>query len=72
MRWKRIVIVSLAAVALALSVYAVSLAQAGIRTMQTIETDRAELRQALRFRTADFTAAGLRAENDPAEYPHRR
>ena len=72
MRWKRIVIVSLAAVALALSVYAVSLAQAGIPTMQTIETDRAELSLALRFPTADFTAAGLHAENDPAEYPHRR
>jgi hypothetical protein len=54
MRWKRILIVAVAAVALALSLYAISLAHAGIRTMQTIESDRAERPEALRFPTAEF------------------
>lgn len=48
MRWKRILIISLvAAAALALSLYAVSLAHASIRTMQTTESDRAESRSKL-------------------------
>jgi len=42
MRWKRILIISLAAVAIVLSLYAVSLGFAGIHTMQTTETDRAQ------------------------------
>jgi hypothetical protein len=52
MRWKRILIVGLAAAALALSLYAVSLAQAGIRTLQTNENDRAALYGVLHFQTA--------------------
>lgn len=43
MRWKRILIIGFAAALLALSLYAVSLAHAGIRKMQTMETDRAAL-----------------------------
>jgi hypothetical protein len=43
MRWKRILIIGFAAAVLALSLYAVSLAHAGIREMQTMETDRAAL-----------------------------
>jgi hypothetical protein len=51
MRWKRILIIAAAAAALALSLYAISLAHAGIHTMQTIEADRAERGQVLRFGT---------------------
>jgi hypothetical protein len=40
MRWKRILTVGLAAAALALSLYVLSLAQAGFRTTQTSDTDR--------------------------------
>ena len=52
MRWKRILIIGLAAAALALSLYAVWQAQAGIRTIQTSETDRAAIGGALHFQTA--------------------
>jgi hypothetical protein len=41
MRWKRIIIISLAAAALALSLYAVSLAHAGIYTNANDPNDRA-------------------------------
>jgi hypothetical protein len=51
MRWKRILIVGLAAAALALSLYVVSLAQAGIRTIQTSETNRAAVGRVLYFQT---------------------
>jgi uncharacterized membrane protein len=54
MRWKRILLVAVAAVALALSLYAISLAHSGIRMIQTSETDRAERREAQRFRTAEL------------------
>jgi len=53
MNWKRVLIVSFVAAALALSLYAASLALAGIRTMQTSEADRAE-RNVLRLRAADL------------------
>jgi hypothetical protein len=52
MRWKRILILGLAAVALALSLYAVSLAQAGIRALQTSETNRAAIDRVFHFQTA--------------------
>ncbi len=52
MRWKRILIIGLAAAALALSLYAVSLAQAGIRTFQTSESDRAAVDEVLHFQRA--------------------
>jgi hypothetical protein len=52
MRWKRIFIIGVAAVALALSLYAVSLAQAGIRTLQTSESDCAAIDEVLHFQTA--------------------
>ena len=54
MNWKRVLIVSFVAAALALSLYAASFAIAGIRTMQTSETDRAERSDVLSLRAADF------------------
>jgi len=54
MRWKRILLVAVAAVALALSLYAISLSHSGIRMIQTIETDRAERREVQRFRAAEL------------------
>jgi hypothetical protein len=45
MKWKRVLLIGFAAAILALTLYAVSLARAGIRTMQTTETDRAEQNQ---------------------------
>jgi hypothetical protein len=42
MKWKRFLLIGFAAAVLALTLYAVSLARAGTRTMQTTETDRAE------------------------------
>jgi hypothetical protein len=51
MRWKRILIIGLAAAALALSLYAVSVAQAGIRRIQTSETNRAAIGGVLHFQT---------------------
>jgi hypothetical protein len=42
MKWKRVLLIGFAAAVLALTLYAVSLARAGIQTMQTTETDRAE------------------------------
>jgi hypothetical protein len=52
MRWKRILIIGMAAAALALSLYAVSLAQAGIRTFQISKGDRAAIDEILHFQTA--------------------
>ena len=43
MRWKRILIIGMVAMVLALSLYAVSPAQAGTRTLQTSESDRATI-----------------------------
>ena len=53
MRWKRMLIIAVAAAALALSLYAVSLARPGIRTFQTSESDRAAIE------VLHFQAAGL-------------
>jgi hypothetical protein len=47
MKWKRFLLIGFAAAVLALTLYAVSLARAGTRTMQTTETDLAEQNQIL-------------------------
>jgi|RhiMetdeSRZDD1v2_1073273.scaffolds.fasta_scaffold02843_16 CHASE3 domain sensor protein len=52
MRWKRILIIGITAAALAVSLYAVSLAQAGIRTLQTSERARAAIDGVLHFQAA--------------------
>jgi hypothetical protein len=52
MSWKRILFIGLAAAALALSLYAVSLAQAGIRRIQTSETNCAAIGRVLPFQSA--------------------
>jgi len=49
-----VLIVGFVVASLALSLYAVSLAHAGIGTMQTSETDRADPREALCLRAADL------------------